>query len=41
MSIRRLLCAFTWHSWVPVSMIEPWLIRVECSFCGCKTTRTP
>ena len=29
---RRLLCAFTWHSWIP-QMIEA-RVLCECSFCG-------
>lgn len=30
--LRRLLCAFTWHSWVPL-VVEARLL-CQCSFCG-------
>lgn len=39
MMIRRLLCAFTWHSWRPVAMIELWLVRDTRTFCGCERVR--
>ena len=30
--LRRILCALTWHSWVPL-MVEARAL-CECSFCG-------
>jgi len=30
--LRRILCALTWHSWVPL-VVES-RILAECSFCG-------
>ena len=30
--LRRLICAFTWHSWVPL-VVES-RVLCECSFCG-------
>ena len=30
--LRRILCALTWHSWVPL-MVEA-RVLCECSFCG-------
>jgi hypothetical protein len=30
--VRRLLCALTWHSWVP--LLVDGRVLCECSFCG-------
>jgi hypothetical protein len=30
--LRRLFCALTWHSWVPLLVEDR--VLCECSFCG-------
>lgn len=37
--LRRLLCAVTWHSWVPL-MVEA-RVLCECSYCGTRRWITP